>query len=165
MRRRAEQGETGWHRSRASFPCAMWGGGISLAYAVQLAVTLAVAGGLAWLWRSRALSRSRRLRSRSARSSQRLTASTTTLCCSRRPLRSLRPTGCSVVPPGKNPCWQRYGSCRFWPAGCAGDTDPARGPRDVSGFCVDAAARNDPDRHKNALAFRDPSAEVTITKE
>src|SRR6478609_5588398 len=27
----------------------MWGGGIPLAYAVQLAVTLAVAGGLAWL--------------------------------------------------------------------------------------------------------------------
>ena len=30
----------------------MWGGGISLAYAVQVAVTLAVVGGLAWLWRS-----------------------------------------------------------------------------------------------------------------
>jgi hypothetical protein len=32
----------------------MWGGGIPLAYAIQVAVTLAVAGGLAWLWRSRA---------------------------------------------------------------------------------------------------------------
>jgi hypothetical protein len=31
----------------------MWGGGIPLAYAVQVAVTLAVAGGLAWLWRGR----------------------------------------------------------------------------------------------------------------
>src|SRR4029079_18873141 len=32
----------------------MWGGGIPLAYVVQVAVTLAMAVGLAWLWRSRA---------------------------------------------------------------------------------------------------------------
>jgi hypothetical protein len=50
-----EQGETGWHKIQSVFSVVrMWGGGISLAYAVQVAVTLAVAGGLAWLWRSRA---------------------------------------------------------------------------------------------------------------
>ncbi len=32
----------------------MWGGGIPFAYSVQVAVTLAVAGSLSWLWRSRA---------------------------------------------------------------------------------------------------------------
>jgi hypothetical protein len=50
-----EQGETGWHKIQSVFSVVrMWGGGIPLAYAVQIAVTLAVAGGLAWLWRSRA---------------------------------------------------------------------------------------------------------------
>ena len=50
-----EQGETGWHKIQSVFSVVrMWGGGISLAYAAQVAVTLAVAGGLAWLWRSRA---------------------------------------------------------------------------------------------------------------
>jgi hypothetical protein len=32
----------------------MWGGGVDLAYAVQIAVTLFIAAALAWLWRSRA---------------------------------------------------------------------------------------------------------------
>ena len=50
-----EQGETGWHKIQSVFSVVrMWGGGIPLAYAVQVAVTLAVAGGLVWLWRSRA---------------------------------------------------------------------------------------------------------------
>ena len=50
-----EQGETGWHKIQSVFSVVrMWGGGIPLAYAAQIAVTLAVAGGLAWLWRSRA---------------------------------------------------------------------------------------------------------------
>jgi hypothetical protein len=50
-----EQGETGWHKIQSVFSVVrMWGGGIPLAYAVQVAVMLVVAGGLAWLWRSRA---------------------------------------------------------------------------------------------------------------
>jgi hypothetical protein len=49
-----EQGDTGWHKIQSVFSVVrMWGGGIALAYAVQILVTLAVAGGLAWLWRSR----------------------------------------------------------------------------------------------------------------
>jgi hypothetical protein len=32
----------------------MWGGGVELAYAAQIALALAVAGSLVWLWRSRA---------------------------------------------------------------------------------------------------------------
>jgi hypothetical protein len=50
-----EQGDTGWHKIQSVFSVVrMWGGGIALAYAIQVLVTLAVAGGLAWLWRSRA---------------------------------------------------------------------------------------------------------------
>jgi hypothetical protein len=50
-----EQGETGWHKIQSVFSVVrMWGGGIPLAYAVQVAVMLVVAGGLAWLRRSRA---------------------------------------------------------------------------------------------------------------
>jgi hypothetical protein len=63
-------------------------------------------------------------------------------------------------PVAKIPAGSAMARADSGPPGCAGDTDPACGPRDVSGFCVDAAARNDPDRRKNALAFRDPSAEV-----
>jgi hypothetical protein len=49
-----EQGETGWHKIQSVFSAVrMWGGGIPVAYAVQGAVTLAVATALAWLWRSR----------------------------------------------------------------------------------------------------------------
>ena len=32
----------------------MWGGGIALAYVMQIAVTIAIAAALCWLWRSRA---------------------------------------------------------------------------------------------------------------
>jgi len=50
-----EQGDTGWHKIQSVFSWVrMWGGGVSLAYAVQAAVTLLVAAALAWLWRSRA---------------------------------------------------------------------------------------------------------------
>jgi alpha-1,2-mannosyltransferase len=50
-----EQGDTGWHKIQSVFSVVrMWGGGIPLAYAVQTLVALAVAGSLAWLWRSRA---------------------------------------------------------------------------------------------------------------
>jgi hypothetical protein len=50
-----EQGETGWHKIQSVFSLVrMWGGGVALAYAVQIAVTLFIAGALAWLWRSRA---------------------------------------------------------------------------------------------------------------
>ena len=50
-----EQGDTGWHKIQSVFSWVrMWGGGITLAYAVQGAVTLIVAAALVWLWRSRA---------------------------------------------------------------------------------------------------------------
>lgn len=47
-----EQGDTGWHKIQSVFALVrMWGGGIPLAYALQGAVTLFVAGALVWLWR------------------------------------------------------------------------------------------------------------------
>jgi hypothetical protein len=50
-----EQGGTGWYKIQSVFSWVrMWGGGIALAYAVQGAVTLAVAASLCWLWRSAA---------------------------------------------------------------------------------------------------------------
>jgi hypothetical protein len=50
-----EQGGTGWFKIQSVFAWVrMWGGGITLAYAAQGAVTVAVAGALVWLWRSRA---------------------------------------------------------------------------------------------------------------
>ncbi|HEY1474686.1 MAG TPA: glycosyltransferase family 87 protein [Pseudolabrys sp.] len=48
-----EQGGTGWYKIQSIFSWVrMWGGSVALAYAVQGAVTLAVAAMLAWLWRS-----------------------------------------------------------------------------------------------------------------
>ena len=48
-----EQGGTGWYKIQSVFSWVrMWGGGIALAYALQGAVTLAIAAALAWLWRS-----------------------------------------------------------------------------------------------------------------
>lgn len=50
-----EQGDTGWHKIQTVFSwIRMWGGQVSLAYAMQGAVTLTLAGSLVWLWRSRA---------------------------------------------------------------------------------------------------------------
>jgi alpha-1,2-mannosyltransferase len=50
-----EQGGTGWHKIQSIFSMVrMWGGGIPLAYAMQGAVTIALAGALVWLWRSAA---------------------------------------------------------------------------------------------------------------
>jgi alpha-1,2-mannosyltransferase len=50
-----EQGGTGWYKIQSVFSWVrMWGGGIALAYAVQAAVTVAIAAALFWLWRSRA---------------------------------------------------------------------------------------------------------------
>ena len=50
-----EQGDTGWRKIQSVFSIVrMWGGGIDLAYALQGAVTIAVAGALVWLWRGRA---------------------------------------------------------------------------------------------------------------
>ena len=50
-----EQGETGWQKIQSVFSVVrMWGGGIALAYATQMAVTVLIAAALAWLWRSRA---------------------------------------------------------------------------------------------------------------
>lgn len=49
-----EQGDTGWHKIQSMFSLVrMWGGGVPLAYALQIAVTLFVAAALAWLWRRR----------------------------------------------------------------------------------------------------------------
>ena len=49
-----ETGETGWHKIQSVFSWArMWGAPVSLAYAMQGAVTLLVAAALIWLWRSR----------------------------------------------------------------------------------------------------------------
>ena len=50
-----EAGDTGWHKIQSVFSWVrMWGGSIPLAYAMQGAVTAALAGSLVWLWRSRA---------------------------------------------------------------------------------------------------------------
>jgi hypothetical protein len=50
-----ETGETGWHKIQSVFSWArMWGAPVSLAYAIQSAVTLLVAATVIWLWRSRA---------------------------------------------------------------------------------------------------------------
>ncbi len=50
-----EQGGTGWYKIQSMFSWVrMWGGSIALAYAAQVAVTLALAAALVWLWRSRA---------------------------------------------------------------------------------------------------------------
>ena len=49
-----EQGDTGWHKIQSVFSIVrMWGGGVTLGYAAQLAVTLFVAAALVWLWRGR----------------------------------------------------------------------------------------------------------------
>jgi hypothetical protein len=48
-----ESGDVGWHKMQSVFAWVrMWGGSIALAYAIQGAVTLALAGTLIWLWRS-----------------------------------------------------------------------------------------------------------------
>jgi alpha-1,2-mannosyltransferase len=50
-----ESGDTGWHKIQSVFSWVrMWGGPVSLAYAVQGAMTIAVGACLAWLWRSEA---------------------------------------------------------------------------------------------------------------
>ena len=49
-----EQGATGWHKIMSPFAAArMWGGGIALAYAVQLAATLAAMATVVWIAWSR----------------------------------------------------------------------------------------------------------------
>jgi alpha-1,2-mannosyltransferase len=50
-----ESGDAGWNKIQSVFSVVrMWGGSTELAYAMQTAVTLAVAAALAWLWRGRA---------------------------------------------------------------------------------------------------------------
>ena len=45
-----EQGSTGWHKIMSPFAAVrMWGGAIALAYAVQLAASLAAVGAVVWL--------------------------------------------------------------------------------------------------------------------
>jgi alpha-1,2-mannosyltransferase len=49
-----ETGQTGWHKIQSVFAVVrMWGGPVPLAYAVQSAVTVALAAALIWLWRAR----------------------------------------------------------------------------------------------------------------
>jgi Glycosyltransferase family 87 len=48
-----EQGGTGWEKIQSVFSAArMWGAGVHLAYAVQIALALMLAASLAWLWQS-----------------------------------------------------------------------------------------------------------------
>jgi alpha-1,2-mannosyltransferase len=48
-----EQGDVGFEKLQSVFAAIrLWGGGISLAYAVQSAASLIAIGGVAWLWRS-----------------------------------------------------------------------------------------------------------------
>ena len=48
-----EQGGTGWEKIQSMFSAArMWGAGVPLAYAAQIALALMLAACLAWLWRS-----------------------------------------------------------------------------------------------------------------
>ncbi len=50
-----EQGNTGWYKIQSVFAWArMWGAPVALAYALQGAVAVALAGALAWLWRGTA---------------------------------------------------------------------------------------------------------------
>jgi hypothetical protein len=50
-----EQGGTGWEKIQSVFSAArMWGAGVHLAYAVQIALALTLAASLAWLWQSNA---------------------------------------------------------------------------------------------------------------
>jgi hypothetical protein len=50
-----EQGDTGWEKIQSVFSALrMWGAGVPLAYAVQIALALLLAASLAWLWRSNA---------------------------------------------------------------------------------------------------------------
>jgi hypothetical protein len=50
-----EAGDTGWHKIQSVFSWVrMWGGSVTLAYAIQAAVTLALAAALIWLWRTAA---------------------------------------------------------------------------------------------------------------
>jgi hypothetical protein len=50
-----EQGGTGWYKLQTVFSWVrMWGGSVDLAYAIQGAVTVTLAGALVWLWRSAA---------------------------------------------------------------------------------------------------------------
>ena len=48
-----EQGDTGWEKIQSVFSAMrMWGAGVHTAYAVQIALALLLATGLAWLWHS-----------------------------------------------------------------------------------------------------------------
>ena len=50
-----EQGDTGWYKIQSVFAWArMWGGSVALAYALQGALIIGLAGALVWLWRSAA---------------------------------------------------------------------------------------------------------------
>jgi hypothetical protein len=51
-----EAGGTGWHKIQSAFAwMRLWGGGVTLAYMAQGAVTLAAASAVIWLWRSDAV--------------------------------------------------------------------------------------------------------------
>ena len=110
-----EQGGTGWHKIQSVFSWVrMWGGGITLAYAMQAAVTATIAAALIWLWRSKAV--------------YPLKAAALIVGCLlatpysldydlmllARPLPSLPPTASIAASRrGRKPHWPRYGSCHW----------------------------------------------------
>jgi len=48
-----EQGGTGWEKIQSLFSAArMWGAGVHVAYAIQIALALTLAATIAWLWQS-----------------------------------------------------------------------------------------------------------------
>ncbi|MGB7099347.1 MAG: glycosyltransferase family 87 protein [Xanthobacteraceae bacterium] len=48
-----EQGDTGWYKIQSSFAWArMWGASVTVAYALQAALVVALGAALIWLWRS-----------------------------------------------------------------------------------------------------------------
>jgi alpha-1,2-mannosyltransferase len=50
-----EAGDTGWHKIQSVFSWVrLWGGSVPLAYAIQAALTVALAVAVVWLWRSNA---------------------------------------------------------------------------------------------------------------
>ena len=114
-----EQGETGWHKIQSVFSVVrMWGGGIPLAYAVQVAVMLAVAGGARLAVAQPSLfpdqgggARHRHNPRNALQPRLRPYAARAGHCVPRR-----RRDAARFPSRGKNPCWQRCGSCRFWPA-------------------------------------------------
>ena len=135
-RRRVEQGETGWHKIQSVFRwCGCGAVEFRLAYAVQVAVTLAVAGGLVWLWRSSLFpdqggSASDRHNPRNALQPRlRPYAARASHCVPRRGRDAEGFPSVAKIPAGSAVARTDLARPVF-----AGDIDPARGSRDAGGF-------------------------------